>query len=101
MQEMNSQVQLFEEQVVHFYGNLSEAYKARQTVIAWNTIFDPHEGIVTPVSRGWNFGAGSVECVIRHEPELGDLDGVLINICVKPFTVVILKAGQMKPRGDF
>ena len=42
------------------YGTLSEIYNAMQTVIAWNTIYDPHEGIVMPVSRTWNFGAGYV-----------------------------------------
>jgi hypothetical protein len=42
------------------YGNLEEVYNAMQTVVAWNTIYDPHEGIVIPVSRSWDFGAGYV-----------------------------------------
>lgn len=42
------------------YGDLQEVFNAMQTVVAWNTIFDPHEGIVIPVSRTWDFGAGYV-----------------------------------------
>ena len=42
------------------YGRLEEVYNAMQTVVAWNTIYDPHEGIIIPVSRSWDFGAGYV-----------------------------------------
>jgi len=37
------------------YGDLSELYRAIQTVMAWDTIYEP-EGrrVVTPVSRIWN-----------------------------------------------
>ena len=39
------------------YGSQSELFAAMHTVLTWNTIFDPHEGVVTPVSRSWlNFG---------------------------------------------
>ena len=40
--------------------DLMDAYDAQQSVIAWNTMFTPYEGVVTPVSRGWNHGAGYV-----------------------------------------
>ncbi|MGB3547252.1 MAG: trehalase family glycosidase [Saprospiraceae bacterium] len=37
------------------YGDLAEAYEGLQTVIGWNTIYDPeHRRVITPVSRGWN-----------------------------------------------
>jgi hypothetical protein len=45
------------------YGNLSDTYQAVQTVMAWNTIYDPVRGkVITPVSRFWNtfFGGNSV-----------------------------------------
>jgi hypothetical protein len=40
--------------------DLMDAYDAQQSVIAWNTMFTPYEGVVTPVSRGWDHGAGYV-----------------------------------------
>jgi putative isomerase len=40
--------------------DLMDAYDAQQSVIAWNTMFTPYEGVVTPVSRGWNHGSGYV-----------------------------------------
>ncbi len=37
------------------YGELAEVYKAIQTAVAWDTIYEPeHERVVTPVSRIWN-----------------------------------------------
>lgn len=37
------------------YGKLSEAFKAMQTILAWNTIYDaPNNRAITPVSRFWN-----------------------------------------------
>lgn len=42
------------------YGNLSMVYDAMQSVIAWNTVYIPDEGVFTTVSRGWNLGDGYV-----------------------------------------
>jgi hypothetical protein len=39
-----------------FPGDLSDAYDAQQSIIAFNTIYTPYEGVVTPVSRGWARG---------------------------------------------
>ena len=39
---------------------LQAVYEPQASVIAWNTIFTPYEGVVTPVSRGWDFGSGYV-----------------------------------------
>jgi neutral trehalase len=37
------------------YGELSEVYKAIQTCMAWDTIYEPeHDRVVSPVSRIWN-----------------------------------------------
>jgi len=37
------------------YGELAEVYKAIQTCMAWDTIYEPeHERVVSPVSRIWN-----------------------------------------------
>ncbi len=37
----------------------SEMYEALQSVIAWNTIYDPvHDRVITPVSRIWNLDNG-------------------------------------------
>ncbi|MBE0697129.1 MAG: hypothetical protein IH586_09410 [Anaerolineaceae bacterium] len=41
----------------HFtvYGELGEVYKAIQTAMAWDTIYEPeHNRVVSPVSRIWN-----------------------------------------------
>jgi putative isomerase len=44
---------------VDAYGNLSESFKAMQTILAWNTIYDaPNKRVITPVSRNWNNGWG-------------------------------------------
>ncbi len=41
------------------YGQLSEAFKAMQTILAWNTIYDaPNNRAITPVSRFWNHSWG-------------------------------------------
>jgi hypothetical protein len=42
------------------YGDLADIYEAMASLLAWNTMFTPVEGVVTPVSRGWDFGAGYV-----------------------------------------
>jgi hypothetical protein len=45
----------------HFvvYGELREVYKAIQTAVAWDTIYEPEkERVVTPVSRLWNIAWG-------------------------------------------
>ncbi len=37
------------------YGDLSDAYEAMHTLLAWNAIYDPYnQRIITPVSRVWN-----------------------------------------------
>jgi putative isomerase len=41
------------------FGELAEVYKAIQTVLAWDTIYDPlKDRVVSPVSRLWSIGAG-------------------------------------------
>lgn len=42
------------------YGELADAYDALSSIILWNTMFTPIEGVITPVSRGWDFGSGYV-----------------------------------------
>jgi putative isomerase len=37
------------------YGDLAEVYRAIQTAVAWDTIYEPEKDrVVTPVSRCWN-----------------------------------------------
>jgi neutral trehalase len=41
------------------YGELSEAYNAMRTCLAWDTIFEPEkEQVCSPVSRLWSIGGG-------------------------------------------
>ncbi len=48
-----------EQKRIDSYGKLSEAFKAMQTILAWNTIYDaPNNRAITPVSRFWNFSWG-------------------------------------------
>ena len=47
--------------IVNAWGpELAPLYEPMASVIAWNTMFTPYEGVVTPVSRGRDFGAGYV-----------------------------------------
>ena len=40
---------------VRKYGDLSESFKAMQTILAWNTIYDaPNHLVISPVSRNWS-----------------------------------------------
>jgi len=44
---------------VDAYGDKSESFKAMQTILAWNTIYDaPNHRVITPVSRRWSIGWG-------------------------------------------
>lgn len=36
-----------------------DSHAALHSVIGWNTIYTPYEGMVTPVSRGWDFGSAT------------------------------------------
>jgi hypothetical protein len=50
---------LVQQNRVDSYGKLSEAFKAMQTILAWNTIYDgPNNRAITPVSRYWNYTWG-------------------------------------------
>ena len=41
------------------YGELSETFRAMQTVLAWNVIYDPENNrVISPVSRLWNTNWG-------------------------------------------
>ncbi|MEP6747836.1 MAG: trehalase family glycosidase [Bacteroidota bacterium] len=41
------------------FGDLSESFKAMQTILSWNTIYDAaNNRVMTPVSRMWNVGWG-------------------------------------------
>lgn len=41
------------------YGDLAQPFKAMQTILAWNTIYDaPNHRIISPVSRNWSKGWG-------------------------------------------
>jgi putative isomerase len=41
-------------------AQLEPVYLPMASCIAWNTMYTPLEGVVTPVSRGWDFGEGYV-----------------------------------------
>jgi putative isomerase len=44
-----------QQQRVDKYGDLSESFKAMQTILAWNTVYDAlNHRAITPVSRLWN-----------------------------------------------
>jgi len=41
------------------FGDLSEAFRAMQTILAWNAIYDPENSrVISPVSRLWNANWG-------------------------------------------
>lgn len=44
---------------INSYGDLSESFKAMQTILAWNTTYDAaNNRVITPVSRLWSNGWG-------------------------------------------
>jgi hypothetical protein len=54
---VNHQAQ--EQKRIDSYGDLAASFKAMQTILAWNTIYDaPNHRVITPVSRLWNYGWG-------------------------------------------
>lgn len=41
------------------YGDLADCFRAMQTILAWNTVYDAaNKRVITPVSRLWNRGWG-------------------------------------------
>ena len=62
MQSAISAAKARQETILRKWANptLTTLYEPMATVLAWNTIYTPYEGVVTPVSRGWDFGSGYV-----------------------------------------
>jgi hypothetical protein len=53
------------EQSLRHYGEHSELYRAMQSTLAWDMIYEPkHDRVITPVSRVWNlqWGGYTVYC---------------------------------------
>ena len=48
-----------EEIKIASYNEWADTYKALSSVIAWNTIYDPRQGVFTTISRSWSFGDGT------------------------------------------
>lgn len=47
------------QQRIDSYGDLSESFKAMQTILAWNSTYDaPNDRVISPVSRAWSSGWG-------------------------------------------
>lgn len=45
-----------QEKRVAAYGDKADAFRAMQTILAWNTIYDaPNRRAIAPVSRNWNY----------------------------------------------
>jgi hypothetical protein len=48
-----------EQYVADRFGELAETYRAMQTCLAWDTVYDPlKDRVISPVSRIWNCGWG-------------------------------------------
>ena len=48
-----------EEQRAQTFGELKDCFRAMQTILAWNTVYDgANKRVITPVSRLWNRGWG-------------------------------------------
>ena len=59
IKEMIGQKKKQAEDRVNTYGDMSSAFKAMQTILAWNTIYDaPNHRVISPVSRNWSKGWG-------------------------------------------
>ena len=54
-----SEAKANQEKIINSYGKLSEAFKAMQTVLSWNTIYDAaNQRVISPVFREWSAGWG-------------------------------------------
>ena len=52
---MQARIREQEQYATSRFGNLAETYRAMQTCLAWNTVYDPIKNrIISPVSRIWN-----------------------------------------------
>ena len=59
IEKIISEARSREEMKAARYGDLSECYRAMQTILAWNAIYEPEKDrVVSPVSRAWNFNWG-------------------------------------------
>jgi len=48
-----------EQKRMEHYGELAESFKAMQTTLSWNTIYDgPNQRVITPAARYWSHTAG-------------------------------------------
>lgn len=48
-----------QEERIAQYGDLAQPFKAMQTILSWNTIYDaPNHRVISPVSRNWSKGWG-------------------------------------------
>lgn len=71
---------------INSFGDHSEVFGATQSVVAWNTIYDPIKNrICTPVARTWNRGMGSrLFCwdtfFVANLAALGNKDIAYLNI---------------------
>jgi putative isomerase len=55
LQSMIAQAKNEYHQYAEKYGQHAEAFKAMQSVLGWNTLYDPEkQRVITPVTRGWN-----------------------------------------------
>ena len=62
---MDTRKNEFEEAEKAKWGEYYDAHHAMQSVLAWDTVFDPVDAVVvTPVSRNWNVGWGGTDGVL-------------------------------------
>lgn len=62
---MSSRKEEFEKEGRAKWGDNYETYHAMQSILAWDTIYDPMDGIVvTPVSRNWNMSNSYVSDIM-------------------------------------
>ena len=56
---MIAKKRIVQEKRINRYNDLSEAFRAMQTILAWNTIYDAaNKRVFSPVSRNWNLRWG-------------------------------------------
>jgi putative isomerase len=59
IKEIVEENKLKHKKTIDEYGDLSQAYSALQSCMAWDTIYEPQKDrVITPVSRLWSVGSG-------------------------------------------
>lgn len=80
------------------YGHLNVTFDAMQTIVNWNTIFDPREYVCTVFSRKWAFGSDVNYAIADWDCYFASYEAILIDKD-KSFVTAIQVTRSLEERG--